>query len=136
MTQPDDQDEGGVGLLLLLAFDGALLGAIGVVFTQLYVKGVPVPIGAVLSILILPWLVLRAGEVDPRPGWAGAPLAAWLVVLALLTLVAPGGDVLLPANWQSLVLFAGGLVAGLVALRSVVNKGYARSDDSAAAGRR
>lgn len=110
-----------VAVLGLLAFDGALLGAFGLAFTPLHTGGVPVPMGALLTILILPWLVSRAGEIDPRPALAGAPIIAWLVVIFVLGLTGPGGDALLPTTWQSLLLFGGGLAAGLLALRRVLN---------------
>jgi hypothetical protein len=74
---------------------------------------------------VLPWLVLRAGELDPRPGVAGAPVLAWLLVVGVLGLGGPGGDVLLPATWQSMVLVFGGLFAGLLALRKVLVGGTA-----------
>ncbi|OLT15081.1 hypothetical protein BJF78_16590 [Pseudonocardia sp. CNS-139] len=64
-------------LVVLLVVDGVLLGMFGLFFTPLYTNGIPVPMGAVLSCLVLPWLVARTGEVDPRPAVAGAPLAAW-----------------------------------------------------------
>jgi len=122
-----DLDDGAV--LALLAFDGALLGAFGLAFAPLYAGAVPVPMGALLSILILPWLVTRAGEIDPRPALAGAPLIAWLLVVLVLGLTGPGGDALLPATWQSVLLFVGGLAAGLLALRRVLNSGYERPPD-------
>ncbi len=108
------------GLLALLVFDGLLLGAIGLVLTPMYAGPVPAPVGAVLSIVALPWLVLRAGELDARPGFAGAPLVAWLLAVGVLGLGGPGGDVLLPATWQSMLLVFGGLFAGLLALRRVL----------------
>ena len=114
------------GLLGLLVVDGLLLGGVGLVLTPMYVGAVPAPVGAVLSILVLPWLVLRAGELDPRPGMAGAPLLAWLVAVGMLGFSGPGGDVLLPATWQSLLLLFGGLFAGLLALRTVLVRGPAR----------
>jgi hypothetical protein len=107
-------------LLALLVVDGLLLGAIGLVLTPMYAGPVPAPVGALLSIVVLPWLVLRAGELDPRPGLAGAPLVAWLLAVAVLGFGGPGGDVLLPATWQSLLLVFGGLFAGLLALRRVL----------------
>jgi hypothetical protein len=113
------------GLLGLLVLDGLLLGAIGLVLTPMYAGGLPTPVGAVLSIVVLPWLVLRAGELDPRPGVAGAPLVAWLLPVGVLGLGGPGGDVLLPATWQSLLLVFGGLGAGLLALRRVLIGGTA-----------
>lgn len=114
--------------LTLLIFDGALLGAFGLAFTSLHVNGVPVPMGALLSVLILPWLVLRAGEIDHRPGTAGAPLTAWFAVVAILGITGPGGDGWLPLTdttwWKSLLLVGGGLAAGLLALRRVMENGY------------
>jgi hypothetical protein len=113
------------GLFALLLVDGLLLGAIGLVLTPMYAGSVPTPVGAVLSIAVLPWLVLRAGELDPRPGVAGAPVIAWLLAVGVLGVGGPGGDVLLPATWQSLLLVFGGLFAGLLALRRVLIGGTA-----------
>lgn len=107
------------GLLTLLVLDGALLGVVGLAFTPLYLGVLPVPLGAVASILLLPWLVGRAGELDIRPGLVGAPLIAWAIMVGTLGLLGPGGDVLLPVTWQSLLLLFGGLGAGLWRLRRV-----------------
>jgi hypothetical protein len=111
------------GLFVLLVVDGLLLGAVGLVLTPMYAGWIPTPVGAVLSIMVVPWLVLRAGELDPRPGMAAAPLFAWLLAVGLLGFGGPGGDVLLPATWQSLLLVFGGLFAGLLALRKVLMGG-------------
>ena len=91
-------------LLALLVLNGALLGAAGLAFTPLYLDG-------------LPGLVGRAGEIDPRTGWAAAPLTAWGITVGVLGVAGPGGDVLLPVTWQSLLLLFGGLGAGLWRLR-------------------
>jgi hypothetical protein len=108
-------ERGGLGVIALLALDGVLVGAVGLAFTPLYVGAVPAPLGVLLSVLVLPWLVLRAGEIDRR--LAGGPIFAWFFTVAVLGLAGPGGDVLLPGTWQSLLLFVGGVGAGLWALR-------------------
>lgn len=121
LTVEHEVDDGdGAVTLMLLTVDGALLGAFGLIFTPLYWGAVPAPFGAVLSILILPWLVKRAGEIDGRPSMAGAPLWAWVILVVVLGFIGPGGDVLLPQTWQSLVLLIGSLGAGLWALRGVL----------------
>jgi hypothetical protein len=108
------------GLFALLVLDGLLLGGIGLVLTPMYAGPIPTPVGALLSIALLPWLVLRTGELDARPAVAGAPLLAWLLAVGVLGVGGPGGDVLLPATWQSGLLVFGGLFGGLLALRKVL----------------
>lgn len=110
--------------LALLTLNGALLGAFGVGFTPIFVGGVPVPMGVLFTVLILPWLVLRAGELDGRPGVAALPVVAWFLVVAVLAVVSPGGDVMVPLWWQSGALLVGGVAAGLWALRQVVVEEY------------
>ncbi|WP_214407211.1 hypothetical protein [Pseudonocardia lacus] len=109
------------GLLGLLLLDAILLAGLGLVFTPFHVDAVPVPVGAFLVVVVLPWLVLRAADIDPRPSVAGAPLWAWLLTTVVLGLWGPGGDAILPMGtttvWMSLVLVGGGLLAGVVALR-------------------
>ena len=83
-------------MLALLIVDGVLTGAVGLAFTPLYLGAVPAPLGVLLSVLVLPWLVLRAGEIDRR--FAGAPIFAWFVTVAVLGLAGPGGDALLTAR--------------------------------------
>lgn len=114
-----DDEGSGSGLLALLVVDGALVGAFALAINPLVVGAVPVPAGALLSILVLPWLVLRAGEVDPRRQWAGAPAYAWFAVLAVFGFTGPGGDVLLAGTWPPIALIVGGVGAALWALRRV-----------------
>ena len=45
------------GLFALLVLDGLLLGAIGLALTPMYAGAVPTPVGALLSIALVPWLV-------------------------------------------------------------------------------
>jgi hypothetical protein len=115
-------------LLVLLVADGLLLGTFGLMFTPLYTNGIPVPMGIVLSVLVLPWLVRQAGEIDARPAVAGAPLIAWVVAVGVLGLFGPGGDMMLLADWQSLLLAVGGIGAGLWGLQKVLQREYRGSD--------
>lgn len=101
----------------VLTLDGALLGVFGLMFNPIHVGTVALPVGALFTVLILPWLVGRAAEVDPRRLPSAAPLLAWAVTLGVVGFLGPGGDVLLPGTWQSLLLCAGGLTAGFVGLR-------------------
>jgi hypothetical protein len=114
--------------LALLVLDGLLLGAVGLAFTPMYVGAVPAPFGALLSALLVPWLVTRAGELDPRPAVAAAPLVAWLLGVGVLGLGGPGGDAMLAPTWQSLALVGGGLVPGLWALRTILMTEAGRAD--------
>lgn len=108
------------GLIALLSLTSGVLGAFGLLFTPLYAGPVPVPLGIVVTVLSLPWLIRAAGELDPRPWTAGTPLITWFVVVMGLGLVGPGGDIMLPPTWQSLLLVVGGLGTGLWSLRAVL----------------
>lgn len=104
-------------VIVVLVVDGVLVALFGTLFNPLYYGSVPLPMGAILTILIMPWLVTRAAEIDPRRWVAAAPLLAWAVTIGVLGVVSPGGDILLPATWQTLLLCGGGLAAGFVGLR-------------------
>jgi len=49
---------------------------------------------------------------------------AWALTVGILGLTGPGGDVLLPVTWQSVLLCGGGLAAGIFALRRSDEFGY------------
>lgn len=114
-----------VGLLVL---NGVLLGVFGLMFTPLYAGGIPVPMGAVLSCLVLPWLIARTAEVNPRPAVAAGPLLAWGLTIIVLVLIGPGGDRMLLPDWPSMLL-AVALFAGLWTLRGVVDRWNQGGDD-------
>ncbi|HEY0811654.1 MAG TPA: hypothetical protein VGE11_00115 [Pseudonocardia sp.] len=121
MAESEDGAGHGAGALAVLTLDGVLVGGVGLAFTPLYFGAVPAPIGVLLTVAVLPWLVLRAGEIDRRS--AGLPAFAWFATVGVLGLAGPGGDVLLPGTWQSLLLFVGGVGASLWGLRRVGRSG-------------
>lgn len=99
---------------MLLRFDGTALPA---------VSGWPFPVAAVLALVTTPLLVRRAGQLAPRPAVAGLPLLGWLAVVVFGLVSGPGGDVLLPATWQTLLLVAAGALPGAIALGGVLGRG-------------
>jgi hypothetical protein len=98
-------------LFLPLAFDGYLLPNL---------NGLPLPLMPVLAAVTTPWLVATAGGLSPRLAVAGAPLAAWIVATAWFGMFGPGGDLLLTADWRSLLLFAGGALPAAIVLGRVL----------------
>ncbi|MCE0766188.1 hypothetical protein LWC35_25270 [Pseudonocardia kujensis] len=98
----------------------ALLAALELLLQPLYIGSVPAPVGTVLVLLTMPWLVHAAADVSTATAVAASPLVVWVVVLGVLGFAGPGGDVLLPATWQSLLLLVAGLLAGLLPLRRIV----------------
>lgn len=107
-----------VALAALLVVISVLLVGFELMFQVLYIGPVPAPVGTVLAVFSLPWLVrLSAAEVSPTTAGAAAPVLVWFLLVLVLGLFGPGGDVLLPATWQSLLLLFAGAIAGVVAFR-------------------
>jgi hypothetical protein len=113
MMAPDRASE--LMVLGLLILDAVLLGAIELVFVTLTVGTTPLPVSALVALLTTPWLVRRAGELSTGTLGAAAPLIGWTLVVLVLGLTGPGGDVLLPGGWPSNLFVLAGLVpAGYV----------------------
>lgn len=99
-------------LYLPLRFDGYLLpDALG---------GIPVPASAVVAAVTTPLLVSVAGKLSPKLLVAAAPLLAWIIVVGVFGMFGPGGDLVLIADWRSLLLFACGALPSAVVLGKVL----------------
>jgi hypothetical protein len=98
-------------LFLPLAFDGYLLPNL---------HGLPLPLMPAVAALSTPWLVSTAGVLAPRLAVAAAPLLAWIVAIAWFGMFGPGGDLLLVADWRSLLLFAAGALPSAIVLGRVL----------------
>ena len=99
-------------LYLPLRFDGFLLpDALG---------GIPVPASAVVAAVTTPLLVSVAGKLSPKLLVAAAPLLAWIIVVGVFGMFGPGGDLVLIADWRSLLLFACGALPSAVVLGKVL----------------
>src|SRR5262245_55676818 len=97
---------------LPLRFDGYLL--------PYTLGGVPVPVSALVAALTTPWLVSVAGKVSPKLLVAAAPLLAWILTVAVFGMFGPGGDLVLIADWRSLLLFACGALPSAMVLGKVL----------------
>ncbi|WP_103380417.1 hypothetical protein [Pseudonocardia dioxanivorans] len=105
--------------LVVIVVTSVLLAAFELMLQPLYAGSVPAPVGTVVALVTMPWLVRGAAGESSSAAVAGLPLVAWLLTVGVLGALGPGGDVLLPATWQSLLLAAAAVGAGLFALRSV-----------------
>lgn len=111
-------------LLVLLIVDAALLAVLELFFLPLRVGGtVPFPVTVLVAAVTTPLLVRLAGRlVGPRAAFA--PLVAWVLVLVVVGLFGPGGDLVLLQDWRALLLIAGGAlpsamsIGGLLAVPS------------------
>ncbi|ALE74954.1 hypothetical protein AD006_01305 [Pseudonocardia sp. EC080610-09] len=105
----------------LLVVISVLLAAFELMFQMLYIGPVPVPVGTVVVLVSLPWLVhTTVTEISPTTAAAAAPVLLWFASVLVLGMFGPGGDLLLPATWQSLLLLVAGAAAGVVAFRRAV----------------
>jgi hypothetical protein len=99
-------------LFLPLRFDGFLLPYI--------LGGIVLPLSPLVAALTTPWLVSVAGRLSPKLLVAAAPLFAWLLAVAVFGMFGPGGDLVLVADWRSLLLFACGALPSAVVLGKVL----------------
>jgi hypothetical protein len=102
--------------LMVLVFDAVALAAVELAYLPLRVGAVPLPITTLLAAVSTPWLVRSAAELGGPRSAAAVPLLVWLLALGVLGVAGPGGDVLLPADWRSVLLLAGGLFPAAVVL--------------------
>jgi hypothetical protein len=102
--------------LVVLVFDTVALAVVELLYLPLRVGGVPVPITILLAAVSTPWLVRSAAALGGPRIVAGVPLVVWVLVIGVLGVGGPGGDVLLAANWPSALLLCGGIFPSAVIL--------------------
>ncbi|MGB3770001.1 MAG: hypothetical protein WBF79_05345 [Rhodococcus sp. (in: high G+C Gram-positive bacteria)] len=106
-------------ILGALILDGFLCAVIAVLFLPLYVGSTPVPASGVLAGIVNVLLVRVAFTLSHSVSRAALPVAGFFVGLVLTMLGGPGGDVLIAADWRTLVVVAGGLLPPVVQLFSL-----------------
>lgn len=128
-------------LLALLVFDAVLLAVFELFFLPLRfdgtllpdLGGAPFPITVLVAAVTQPWLVRRAGDASPRLVAAGAPLWAWLAVIAVFGLLSSGETMLLVPDWRALLLVAAGALPAAAALGRVLAGERQRRNETGAA---
>jgi hypothetical protein len=100
-------------VLLALTVDGLIVGVLSVAFLNVYTGTVPVPVTAVVGAILLAAFVRIATDLTASPVRYG-PLLAWLVPVFAGLLGGPGGDVMLYADWRTLLLVVLGVGAPVV----------------------
>ncbi|GAA2067041.1 facilitated glucose transporter [Williamsia deligens] len=100
-------------VLAALAFDGLVVGVLCVAFLNIYSGSVPVPVTAVVGGVLVAWFV-RIATTITAGSVRYAPLIAWLVPVCAGLLGGPGGDVLLYADWRTLLLVVVGVGAPVI----------------------
>ena len=120
MTRPELG--GPLVVLVVLVLDVVLLAVVELMFVTLQVGSVPLPLSSLVALVSTPWLVRRAGALPTGAFGAAVVFAGWTLIIGVLGLGGPGGDVLLPDGWPSLLLIAAGLVPGALALGRVIRE--------------
>lgn len=93
----------------VLVIDGFLSAVLGVLFLPTYIGAVAFPISALVSGLVNVALVLAARTITGPNRRAGWPIVGWAFGFLLCMFGGPGGDIVLPQSWQSLLMLAFGL---------------------------
>lgn len=105
--------------LVVLVLDAIALAVVELLYLPLRVAGVPFPITVLVAVVSTPWLVRSAAELGGPRMVATIPLVVWVLVIGVFGVGGPGGDVLLGANWRSLLLVCAGIFPAALVLGRV-----------------
>ena len=123
-------------LALVLLVISLLLVAFELMFQMLYIGPVPVPLGTVIVVVSLPWLIhTTATEILPTPAGAAAPLVVWFAaVLVLAVLIGLHKEFVavsldremaaasrLPVFWLDMALYVLVTVSVVIAVQTIGN---------------
>lgn len=115
--------------LALLMVDAAVLAVVELLFLPLRLDGyilpnlaggLALPLSSLVAAVTMPLLVAAAARLSETLLVAAAPLAAWVLTIGVFGMFGPGGDIVLIADWRSLLLFACGTLPATVVLGRVL----------------
>jgi hypothetical protein len=115
--------------LAVLMVDAAVLAVLELLFLPLrldgyilpnFAGGLALPLSSLVAAVTMPLLVAAAARLSQTLLVAAAPLAAWVVTIGVFGMFGPGGDIVLIADWRSLLLFACGTLPATVVLGRVL----------------
>lgn len=115
--------------LALLMVDAAVLAVVELLFLPLRLDGyvlpnllggLALPLSSLVAAVTMPLLVSAAARLSATLLVAAAPLGAWVVTIGVFGMFGPGGDIVLIADWRSLLLFACGTLPATVVLGRVL----------------
>ncbi|HEY2765162.1 MAG TPA: hypothetical protein VGJ13_14320 [Pseudonocardiaceae bacterium] len=109
-------------MLVALVLDAIMLAATEELFLPLRIGAVPIPVTILLAAVTTPWLVRSAAALC-GPSAAALPLVAWVTAMLVFGFGGPGGDILLPADWRSLLLLSAGIFPGAVEVGRALARG-------------
>lgn len=92
----------------VLVLDGFLSGILSVMFLPAYLGSVQFPISALIGGIANVALIFAARKVTDSALAIASPLIAWFLAILLAMFGGPGGDVLLLADWRTLLLIVAG----------------------------
>jgi hypothetical protein len=108
----------GVVAVVVLALDAVLLAWTEMAWLTVRVgeSAVPLPLAAVVALVTTPVLVLAADAARPGGRAPLVVLAVWTLTVLGAGLWSPAGGGVLPPDWRAIVLLAGGVLPGALAL--------------------
>lgn len=123
-------------LLLLVYVEAAVLALLEVFFLPMRFDGsllprisdLPFPVSIAVAIVTTPLLVMLASWLAESTGAAATPLMVWFFTIFVLGFFEPGqvsGIGFLLDDWRTLLLMAGGMLPGAVAVGAVMARNAA-----------
>lgn len=111
---------------VLVGLAAVLLAVLECYYVNLRIGTTPVPVFQIVAVvgnLLLPFAMMRLTGVRAT---AVIPAVIWIVVALILASRGPGGDVVVPGNWQGVFLLFAGAAGAVISIVVLVQPGRVR----------